>query len=132
MSDMNCFTIEAAMRMIAGTAVSYTHLARWLRLPVRRPWSLLRRFAGPRPGIVHHGFGAAAPKGFDDFDTVRSELLFPVFANVVQEDVAEDEVRYTCLLYTSHKVRVLLSKKVWHCRRRFSRRYSNWLIAEQR
>ena len=31
MSDMNCFTIEAAMRMIAGTArsmgtVSYTHL----------------------------------------------------------------------------------------------------------
>ena len=45
--------------------------------------------------IVHHGFGAAAPKGFDDFDAVRSELLFPVFANVVQEDVAEDEVRYT-------------------------------------
>ena len=26
---------------------------------------------------------------------VRSELLFPVFANVVQEDVSEDEVRYT-------------------------------------
>ena len=45
--------------------------------------------------VVHHSFGAAAPKGFDDFDTVRSELLFPVFANVVQEDVAEDEVRYT-------------------------------------
>ena len=44
---------------------------------------------------MHHGFGAAAPKGFDDFDAVRSELLFPVFANVVQEDVSEDEVRYT-------------------------------------
>ena len=38
---------------------------------------------------MHHGFGAAAPKGFDDFDAVRSELLFPVFANVVVTTMAD-------------------------------------------
>lgn len=46
-------------------------------LPVRRPWSLLRRFAGLRPEIVHHGFGAAAPKGFDDFDAVPERAAVP-------------------------------------------------------
>jgi len=52
--------------------------------------------------IVHHLFRRFSPKRFHDFDSVRRELLLPVFAHIVQENIPEDETGHALRLEMLH------------------------------
>ena len=52
------------------------------------------RFQPRREEIRHHLLRRFSPERFDDFDAERRELPLPVRAHVVQENIAEDEVRH--------------------------------------